>query len=420
MGVPKIWQILFKKNFKWVLGHRIKGFVSSLLVDMNGVIHVAFQETYRTGNYTLSLDQRNRLLEFLKEWKKKELLGAADKDKIEDINKKYEEQKNSILERTTKPVVIKNDEQSELYLELFRKNLKNRLNELHHNYSPRDLMVIAVDGVVPQAKMIQQRSRRFKGEYKKNQPTPSWITPGTKFMEYVDQIIREWIREEKLAVHTYEIKYSSHNIPGEGEHKIMDLIRDGYIPRSRGAHVVLGLDADLIMLSLLAPINKIQLVRIMNPFDYHYTVTDVVYIDIFRKALKNIKISPEDFVLISLFLGNDFLPHHPSLHDYERSINLLINAQKNISPTGKRVSIVEDGEINHQRLYHFLHNMAEKEPDLIEKDITNTYDNPRREYDVTGVKNIVTTGQTTSHSLNFKQYRNAWYSKELAPQSDRD
>jgi 5'-3' exonuclease len=82
------------------------------------------------------------------------------------------------------------------------------------------------------------------------------ITPGTEFMERVDGLVKKYIENRILHEPSWqglEIYYSGHLVPGEGEHKVMQHIRQrrhhkGYRPNQR--HCLVGQDADLIMLGL--------------------------------------------------------------------------------------------------------------------------------------------------------------------------
>ncbi|KAK7731829.1 5'-3' exoribonuclease 2 [Cytospora paraplurivora] len=153
---------------------------------------------------------------------------------------------------------------------------------------PRKLLMIAVDGVAPRAKMNQQRSRRFRSaqdaqqkEEDKQQlitllkkqngghhPAESTeevvkkafdsnsITPGTPFMAILAASLRYWC-SYKLntdpAWANVKVIISDATVPGEGEHKIMNFVRSqrsspDHDPNTR--HVIYGLDADLIMLGL--------------------------------------------------------------------------------------------------------------------------------------------------------------------------
>ncbi len=149
---------------------------------------------------------------------------------------------------------------------------------------PRKLLMIAVDGVAPRAKMNQQRSRRFRsardaeisneererkmeemesrGEvidesirHKKTWDSNA-ITPGTPFMDILAESLRFWVAY-KLANDPgwskLQVIISDSSVPGEGEHKIMNFIRSQrsdpeYNPNT--THCIYGLDADLIFLSL--------------------------------------------------------------------------------------------------------------------------------------------------------------------------
>ncbi|SCV06154.1 LANO_0H23288g1_1 [Lachancea nothofagi CBS 11611] len=149
---------------------------------------------------------------------------------------------------------------------------------------PRKVLVIAVDGVAPRAKMNQQRARRFRSardaeiqnderervlleredmgeiidESIRNKKTwdSNAITPGTPFMDKLAAALRYWT-SFKLATDpgwkNLQVIISDATVPGEGEHKIMNFIRSQrsdpqYNPNT--SHCIYGLDADLIFLGL--------------------------------------------------------------------------------------------------------------------------------------------------------------------------
>ncbi|GAV52671.1 hypothetical protein ZYGR_0AG06620 [Zygosaccharomyces rouxii] len=149
---------------------------------------------------------------------------------------------------------------------------------------PRKVLMIAVDGVAPRAKMNQQRARRFRsakdaqienenrervmqereqlGEMidgaVKNKKTwdSNAITPGTPFMDKLAAALRYWC-SFKLATDpgwkNLQVIISDATVPGEGEHKIMNFVRSQradaqYNPNT--THCIYGLDADLIFLGL--------------------------------------------------------------------------------------------------------------------------------------------------------------------------
>ncbi len=123
------------------------------------------------------------------------------------------------------------------------------------NVNPTNGIFIAIDGVVPMAKMRQQRLRRFKSSWMAKQPcekeksdAPKWdtnaITPGTLFMNKLRIGLENMIK--KHGKNTWTL--SSSDEPGEGEHKIIAEWRKGTYS---GNFSIYGLDADLIVLSLL-------------------------------------------------------------------------------------------------------------------------------------------------------------------------
>lgn len=224
------------------------------------------------------------------------------------------------------------------------------------------LLYISIDGSAPRAKMDQQRIRRFKSikekglvkdmksrnhvEDNSTEFDTNSITPGTIFMEKLSQGIIAFLEKAKNGQFKHlKVIFSDSNCPGEGEHKILahlrenrdDIVKDGKV-------VVYGLDADLIMLSIVSHVNHIYLLRESLDFgkDYHESGYKYLYLDIdlFKyHVIEDIKdkISLEiddpieelkildDYIFMCFLLGNDFLPHLPSLHIKTGGIEYLMD-----------------------------------------------------------------------------------------------
>ena len=231
--------------------------------------------------------------------------------------------------------------------------------------NPTDLVFIAVDGVAPMSKINQQRLRRFKSvkdtiirndiKHRNNIPVnTTWsnivITPGTDFMIRLDKEIKEYINLKKSKIK--QILYSSYEERGEGEHKIIQYIKTFNTPdldSELKLNVIYGLDADLIFLSLSCDISNLYLLREQNHLDKidkkELSLKDVteplvfVSIDSIKKFYNmfllnklgydevteyNNKNYIKDFILLCFLLGNDFLPHLPSINIRTSGLDILI------------------------------------------------------------------------------------------------
>lgn len=153
---------------------------------------------------------------------------------------------------------------------------------VNETVQPRKLLFFSLDGPAPRMKMIQQRSRRYKGiqleefllERKKKYNMPveaTWnpgpnISPGTEFMEKLSNKLLE-VGKAKGFVGTVgsklQVLVSNSNVPGEGEHKFLPIIRN--MRKNKSEHdspvYIYGGDADLIVLAMLSHKSKITLIR---------------------------------------------------------------------------------------------------------------------------------------------------------------
>lgn len=237
--------------------------------------------------------------------------------------------------------------------------------------SPTHSVFIAFDGVAPAAKLNQQRERRFKtwlstvidngggdehpcadrGVRGGSAPLRSadvWstacITPGTEFMNKLHTEMTRYV----AATQGVGIKYilSTSNDPGEGEHKLFEHIRANPEQHRDQVTLVYGLDADLIMLTLnhLHISSRIFLYRETPEFirsvDSSLRPNEQYYVDIPYMAdciARHITVSADtpmnmhksesspidpvirkylvyDYIFMFFMMGNDFMPHFPSMN----------------------------------------------------------------------------------------------------------
>ena len=160
-----------------------------------------------------------------------------------------------------------------------------------------------------------------------------------------------------MRVMALKVMLSDANVPGEGEHKIMEYIREqrgrpGYDPNL--VHVVSGLDADLIHLALATHEPKFYILRelVIGPtsndvsdkeakikIPYQYLKISILR-DYLALEFNDVKLPfpfdkervYDDFVFLCFFVGNDFLPHSPTLDIREGGIDLLMNIYKRQLP----------------------------------------------------------------------------------------
>jgi len=239
------------------------------------------------------------------------------------------------------------------------KNVCSKIDEYISLLKPDNCIFIAFDGVAPVAKLQQQRERRYKSIFQtnisksifKDKQTDPWnttaITPGTKFMSQLNQKITSYFIDP-IKYNLQNIIISTSDYSGEGEHKLFQYIRDYPDLHSDTNTVIYGLDADLIMLSINhLPITKqIYLFRETPHFiqsinselepnstylldipELAKTITTTMNNDL-ELTTEQQKNRVYDYIFICFFLGNDFMPHFPSINIRTGGVDKMINAYK--------------------------------------------------------------------------------------------
>tara|TARA_B110000261_G_C13078845_1_gene355127 strand:- start:521 stop:2200 length:1680 start_codon:yes stop_codon:yes gene_type:complete len=292
---------------------------------------------------------------------------------------------------------------------VFNKSIQNELEakmitnvikyiELLIDYSkPTKLLYIAIDGSAPKAKLNQQRMRRFKKFYEKNEISiikkrnnikedniAEWdtnaITPGTLFMDKLSTKLKSYFKNYKQI----KIIISDSNIPGEGEHKLLEHLKGNYTEKEY--NVIYGLDADLIMLCLIANKPNIYLLRETVEFDnrihvdgfkFLYLSIDNLKTHLLKEILERlgeIYLNEEqkdriinDYIFLSFILGNDFIPHSPSIGIKNGGIDLLLDLYvRHYYDSKSNLVLLDEKKINHDFLKNIFRDLGLMEDSLLE------------------------------------------------------
>jgi 5'-3' exonuclease len=357
MGIPYYFYSLTKK-YQGILHSNKPNNTDIYCIDFNGIIHNVAQQVIKTYN-----DKNENI--------------CSEDNNIKEIEEK-------ILE-----------------------GLQNKIDEYIDTYKAKKYIICA-DGVAPMAKIIQQRKRRYLTIYRNKIDAnhikkPVWdtnsITPGTLFMNNMNNFINNKIR---YSTRNIEYVYSGSNECGEGEHKIFNKLKN-YSSNNEDI-IINGLDADLIILSLISHIKNIHLMRETEDKLSKNIVYNYLNIDKLREAiLKELKYVwelndndinndndiVESYCTLCSILGNDFIPHLLTIDIKTDGFDKLLNvAKKAIKENGLLVS---NRTINYECLKYIFKYLSITE----DKDIFNICDKYIK-------KNAFNTSQLPSDSYAIK------------------
>jgi len=262
---------------------------------------------------------------------------------------------------------------------------------------PQKMIYFAFDGVAPRAKMTQQRWRRFKSikendfdnylQKKYNLPKEvnfdkKSISPGTKFMEKMSKQLQKAIKSGSFSTHTknkLEYILSDSSIPGEGEHKYMNIIKN--VTNKKENITLFSPDADVIVLAVSSNVNNIRILRMPQHLEREYYPTqEFIYLDIdeFKKILLSgilevnssfdIRNVFTDYIFLTILEGNDFVMAVPYLNMKKDKMRTLMKIYRKILNKNKEYLIIVQKEkvsINRKFFIEFLDEISKNEERML-------------------------------------------------------
>lgn len=228
-------------------------------------------------------------------------------------------------------------------LKEFENKLILQLNKILKKIKPKEFYIFT-DGQAVLAKAKTQINRRQKYLYSECKGISTLnLTPGTIFMNQVDNIIEKYLK--KLDIITY---YSSSKENNEGELKMFKYLncKENYNKKI----CIYGDDSDLIVLSLMnTPILNLSIYNNFKFISLFKLVANLSYLSEVKFNFNNHPIR-KDFALISLFLGNDY---NKSISTFKN----LLNAYKIVLSKKNGFLLNINGHLNLRNLKILLENL---------------------------------------------------------------
>lgn len=290
----------------------------------------------------------------------------------------------------------------------------DRIDQICSSVFPRQLLYIAMDGVAPRARINHQRTKRFieskniADKAMKNKTTDNKeeassenifdtcnIKPGTKFMSKLSKSLQNYICDRINTNSNWKqilVILSDTNVPGEGEQKIINFIREQHQQLHNNQnthHVVYSGDSDLVLLGLATHQNNLiilletcgrckkighqtrhcrtqpieaQVNDIQNEFMY-------INLTILRQRLRE-KLNRkgdraiDDWIFICLLFGNDFLPPLVSIDEPRHNMDKLLQAYTNHMTVWKK-HLTKNGKVKLKYLERFFTSIGREERSML-------------------------------------------------------
>lgn len=371
--------------------------IDNLMIDANGLFHLSAQKIYEYGNY-----KRPRSL--LNPRRKNNRIGGLRQQ-----------------------------------LRCFQ-HVCQSIEDLINLTNPRKRVIIAVDGAAPLAKASQQRQRRFRSAKERIQSEEKGENPGfdtcnisvgTKWLDYLTKYI-DWYIRKNISTNPrwrdLQIIFSNEKTPGEGEHKLLSYVRLYGDPNE--SYLLHGMDADLLFLAMLAHVPNFYVLRDdLYTSNVSYHLVDVGNISqelsselAWASSNSDNRFNPKsainDFAFMCFLVGNDFLPHIPSVEIIGNGIQVMFDIYRQVCTNHGHLTYNSSSgvKIRLEALSHFFEGIGALEKELFEDKLSHKgqfLPDPL-------LDSCATVTNEGKHLLDIDKYKDAYYSSNLPEEKDME